>query len=280
MQGGVTNKKKYRNNMNLLKTVYSGQEMTDCTNCGNRMLKSVVQSYSGICPFCGEYFRLSGYERIALIIDEGTFVEFDVNKTSKNVLSFPGYDEKLDEYKAKSGLFEAVITGEGKVLGFPAAIAVLDSHFMMGSMGSVVGEKIVTLVEYAGKKKLPLLIFSASGGARMQEGMFSLIQMARCSAAIKRHSDKGLLYISVLTHPTTGGVSASFAMQGDIIIAEPKALIGFAGRRVIEQTIREDLPENFQTAEFLLEKGFLDAIVKRDALKERIGWFLDVHKSK
>ena len=255
MHGNVTNKKKYRSNMNLLKTVYSTQEMTECIKCGNRMLKSVVQSYSGICPFCGEYFRLSGYERIALTIDEGTFTEFDGDKTSKNILSFPGYDEKLREYQQKSGLNEAVITGVGAVLGFPAAIAVLDSHFMMGSMGSVVGEKIVNLAEHATEKKLPLLIFSASGGARMQEGMFSLIQMARCSAAIKKHGDKGLLFISILTHPTTGGVSASFAMQGDIIIAEPKALIGFAGRRVIEQTIREDLPETSRQPSFYLKRG-------------------------
>jgi len=270
-------KKKYPNNMMLLKRRSDRGEIVTCDGCGAELIKGVVQSYHGICPFCGQYFRLGAYDRISLVVDEQRFFEFNQGMQSKNILDFPEYDEKLAEYQQKSGISEAVVTGVGKIRGIDVAIAALDSYFMMGSMGSVVGEKIVSLTEYAMRKNLPLIVFSASGGARMQEGMFSLMQMARCSAAIKRHSDKGLLYISVLTHPTTGGVSASFAMQGDIILAEPGALIGFAGRRVIEQTLQENLPKDFQKAEFLLENGLLDAIVKREDLKETLGRLLDIH---
>ena len=196
---------------------------------------------------------------------------------TRNPLNFEGYEDKLELNKVKSGLEEAVITGTGKINSLKVATAVMDSNFMMGSMGCAVGEKITRIVEYATENRLPIVIFTASGGARMQEGIFSLMQMAKTSLAISRHDKAGLLYISVITHPTTGGVTASFAMEGDIIISEPSAVIGFAGRRVIESTINEKLPEDFQSAEFALEKGFIDAIVKRRDLKNYLYKVLRLH---
>lgn len=216
-------------------------------------------------------------ERIKNIIDDGTFEEFDKDMETSNPIDFEGYEEKIEKLSEKTGLKEAVITGEGKIHGMETVIAVMDSAFIMGSMGSVVGEKITRAVEKATELKLPVIIFTASGGARMQEGMFSLMQMAKVSAAVARHNKAGLLYITVITNPTTGGVTASFAMEGDIILAEPDALVGFAGKRVIEQTIKQHLPEGFQRAEFLLEHGFIDKIVRRQELKETLSVILELH---
>lgn len=229
-----------------------------------------------VCTNCNAHIRLSAEERIKLTIDEGTFEEFDEHMESVNPLNFPNYDEKVKQQAEKNGMNEAVITGRGKINGTETVIAVMDSHFMMASMGCVVGEKITRAVETATREQLPIVIFTASGGARMQEGMFSLMQMAKTSSAIAKHDEKGLLYITVLTDPTTGGVTASFAMLGDIIISEPKTLVGFAGRRVIEQTIKQQLPEEFQSSEFLLQHGFIDKIVERSKLKEVIGKLLAV----
>lgn len=221
--------------------------------------------------------RISARERINSIIDKGTFIEFDMDLRSTNPLEFPEYDEKIALSIEKSNENEAVITGQGLIEGQSTVICVMDPNFMMGSMGSVVGEKITRAIETAIVKRLPLIIFTASGGARMQEGILSLMQMAKTSAVLGRLDHNGLLYISVLTDPTTGGVTASFAMLGDIIIAEPGALIGFAGPRVIEQTIRQKLPQGFQKSEFLLEKGFIDMIVKRENLKTSLSKILKIH---
>lgn len=221
--------------------------------------------------------RMGARDRINSIIDEGTFVEHDMDLNTTNPLNFPSYMEKVEAAREKSGEREAVITGQGKIIGQDCIICVMDSNFMMGSMGSVVGEKITRAIERAIEKSLPLIIFAASGGARMQEGIVSLMQMAKTSAALASLDEEGLLYISVLTDPTTGGVTASFAMLGDIIIAEPGALIGFAGPRVIEQTIKQKLPEGFQRAEFLLDKGFIDKIVPRKNMKLVLGRILKIH---
>ena len=221
-----------------------------CGNCGDAIYTEDVENNNHVCPKCGYNFRLDATKRIEMILDEGTFEEWNNDLVTSNPLNFPGYVEKLEAVKSKTGLNEAVVTGKGKIHGQSVAIGVCDSRFLMGSMGEVVGEKVTRLVEAATANELPLIIFACSGGARMQEGIVSLMQMAKTSQAIKRHNDKGLLYISVLTDPTTGGVTASFAMLGDIILAEPGALIGFAGPRVIEQTIGQKLPEGFQRSEF------------------------------
>lgn len=250
-----------------------------CGNCGKAIYKKDLEKNSMVCSDCSHHFRMTAYERIASIIDEDTFEEFDENMTSGNPLAFSGYKEKLEALKDETNLKEAVVTGKGMVNGKTVIIGVMDSRFMMGSMGSVVGEKLTRAIEKATAEKLPVVIFTASGGARMQEGMFSLMQMAKVSAALSKHDEAGLLYIAVLTDPTTGGVTASFAMLGDIILAEPGALIGFAGKRVIEQTIRQQLPEGFQTAEFLLERGFIDEVVPRQKLKETLNNILELHIS-
>ena len=239
----------------------------NCPKCKNILYKEDLERNYKVCIGCGHHFSISAKKRINQIFDENSFVELFKDVETRNPLNFQGYEDKLELNKAKSGLEEAVITGTGKINSFKVATAVMDSNFMMGSMGCAVGEKITRIVEYATENRLPLVIFTASGGARMQEGIFSLMQMAKTSLAISRHDKAGLLYISVITHPTTGGVTASFAMEGDIIISEPNAVIGFAGRRVIENTINEKLPEDFQSAEFVLEKGFIDSIVKRRDLK-------------
>jgi len=241
-----------------------------CPSCEANLLKEDIIAHSFVCPDCGHHFRLRAKERLNLIVDHGTFKELMPQAKSGNPLQMPGYEEKLQRDRAKSGQNEAVVTGFGRIGGYPYAIAVMDSYFLMGSMGAVVGEKITYLTEAATKRRLPLIIFCASGGARMQEGILSLMQMAKTSAAIGRHNQAGLLYTSVLTHPTTGGVSASFAMLGDVTIAEPDALIGFAGPRVIEQTIKQKLPEGFQRSEFLQERGFVDMVIDRNDLKDAI----------
>lgn len=230
-----------------------------------------------ICPACSYNFRISAQERLMLNVDEGSFEELFTGFETTDPLAFPYYQEKLAAAKAQTGLDEAVLTGRAKIGGQETALAIMDSNFIMASMGSVVGEKITCLFEFATQEKLPVVLFTASGGARMQEGILSLMQMAKISAAVKRHSNAGLFYLTILTDPTTGGVTASFAMEGDIILAEPQALIGFAGRRVIEATVRETLPDDFQKAEFLQEHGFVDAIVERMDLPTRIGRLLHIH---
>jgi acetyl-CoA carboxylase carboxyl transferase subunit beta len=252
--------------------------MTKCPDCKKIMYTKELQKNLKVCIHCGYHHGMSSIERVDCFIDEGTFKEIDANLVSVNPLGFPEYLDKVEKDRKKTGLNEAVLTGTGKVNGIDIVVAVMDSRFRMGSMGSVVGEKITRAVEEADKRKVPFIIFTASGGARMQEGVLSLMQMAKTSVALKRFSDNGGLFISVMTHPTTGGVSASFASVGDYNFAEPGALIGFAGRRIIEQTIREDLPEDFQTAEFLLKHGQLDEVISRMEMKEKIGLVLDIHQ--
>ncbi|HEL0668228.1 TPA: acetyl-CoA carboxylase carboxyltransferase subunit beta [Streptococcus equi subsp. zooepidemicus] len=230
-----------------------------------------------ICPTCSYNFRISAQERLTLTVDEGSFQELFTDIETKDPLRFPDYQAKLQKARQATGLHEAVLTGTALVKGQRLALAIMDSHFIMASMGTVVGEKITRLFELAISERLPVVIFTASGGARMQEGIMSLMQMAKVSAAVKKHSNAGLFYLTILTDPTTGGVTASFAMEGDMIIAEPQSLVGFAGRRVIETTVRENLPDDFQKAEFLKEHGFVDAIVKRTDLRDRIAHLVAFH---
>ncbi|MFC4714510.1 acetyl-CoA carboxylase, carboxyltransferase subunit beta [Planococcus dechangensis] len=251
--------------------------MTKCPNCKHITLTKELEQLGKVCPKCDHHFKMTAHERIVHLMDDSSFESVDDHLTSENPLNFPGYSEKVKSDSQKTGLNEAVLTGSGMIKGQRVVIAVMDSHFRMGSMGSVVGEKITRAVELATELKVPFLIFTASGGARMQEGVLSLMQMAKTSVALKRHSNEGLLFVSILTHPTTGGVSASFASVGDINLAEPKALIGFAGRRVIEQTVREKLPEDFQTAEFLLAHGQLDAVVHRCKMRETLATIIRLH---
>lgn len=248
-----------------------------CNKCGAAILTEEVKSAGYICPKCQGYFRVHAYERIRMTVDEDSFEEWEKDMEFVNPLEFKGYEEKVKSLKEKTGLSEAVVTGKASIEGNPAVIAVCDGRFLMASMGQVVGEKITRAVERATKEQLPVIIFACSGGARMQEGIVSLMQMAKTAAALKRHSDAGLLYVSVLTDPTTGGVTASFAMLGDVILAEPKALIGFAGPRVIEQTIGEKLPKGFQRSEFLLEHGFIDRIVERKEMRTVLENILQMH---
>ena len=248
-----------------------------CPVCKNVMLSSDLEENYKVCPKCSYHFRIPARQRIEMTVDEGTFSEFDADMMSSNIIDFPEYTRKLKNAKINSGENESVITGICEIGGQKTVIAVMNSQFMMGSMGTVTGEKITRAFEYASENRLPVVIFTVSGGARMQEGILSLMQMAKTSGAVKLHSDKGLLYITVLTDPTTGGVTASFAMEGDIILSEPHALIGFAGPRVIEQTIRQKLPKDFQSAEFLLEKGFVDAVVERKDMKNTLAKLLKLH---
>ncbi|BCJ96110.1 acetyl-coenzyme A carboxylase carboxyl transferase subunit beta [Anaerocolumna cellulosilytica] len=241
-----------------------------CDKCNEIVYSEDVVANYYICPNCGMYFRISPRTRLSMILDKESFQEWDKELPVSDPLNFPGYKQKLEHLKVVTNLDEAVITGEGKINDTSVAIGIMASNFLMGSMGEVVGEKLTRLVEKATKRKLPVIIFCCSGGARMQEGIISLMQMAKTAQALKRHDEAGLLYVSVLTDPTTGGVMASFAMLGDVILAEPGALIGFAGPRVIEQTIGQRLPEGFQKAEFLLEHGFVDKIVKRNKLKQTL----------
>ena len=251
-----------------------------CDKCGEIVYKETVRANLSICPSCGHYFRMHIGRRIEQIIDEGTYKRFELNIETTNPLGLEDYPKKISTLKEKTGLEEAIACGTGKINGEDVVIAIMDSGFLMGSMGSVVGEKITYSIEKAIELKLPLIIFSVSGGARMQEGIISLMQMAKTTAALTKLADAGLLYISVLTDPTYGGVTASFASLGDIILAEPGAMIGFAGPRVIEQTIGQSLPEGFQTAEFLLDHGFIDKIVERKDLKDTLSKLVKLHRDK
>ena len=250
-----------------------------CNKCGAAIIAEDVKNGYYICPKCHGYFRVHAYRRIEMIADEGSFEEWDKEMDFVNPLDFKGYEDKINHLKERTKLNEAVVTGKVMINGNPAVVGVCDGRFMMASMGWIVGEKITRAVERATEEKLPVIIFTCSGGARMQEGIVSLMQMAKTSAALKKHSDAGQLYVSVLTDPTTGGVTASFAMLGDIILAEPKALIGFAGPRVIEQTIGQKLPKGFQRSEFLLDHGFVDRIVEREELKDVLAQILEMHHS-
>ena len=249
-----------------------------CDSCKEIIYKEILKENLSICPNCGHYFRMHIGKRLEQIIDNGTYKRFDLKIETTNPLQLEDYPKKLKSLREKTGLEEAVACGVGKINGEDVVIAIMDSGFMMGSMGAVVGEKITYAIEKAIEFKLPLIIFSVSGGARMQEGIISLMQMAKTTAALTKLDKAGLLYISVLTDPTYGGVTASFASLGDIILAEPGAMIGFAGARVIEQTIGENLPEGFQTSEFLLEHGFIDKIVERKDLKETLYKLVQYHK--
>lgn len=249
-----------------------------CDECGKAIFEKELELNSSVCPHCDYHFRISARKRLALTVDENSFVEIDQHLTSVNPLDMPGYDEKLAKAAKLTQNNEAFISGFAKIGGFACAIGVLDSNFMMGSMGSVVGEKVTRLIEKARIKKIPLIIFSASGGARMQEGILSLMQMAKTAGALYHFDQSGLLYISILTNPTTGGVAASFASLGDINIAEKSSLIGFAGARVIKQTIKQDLPLHFQTAQFQLDKGQVDMILSRKEMRGKLIHLLELHQ--
>lgn len=248
-----------------------------CPRCQHMITEEHYNELLKVCPDCNYHGRMTARERIAITVDKESFVEFDKDMKSCNPINYPEYEEKQKELREKTGLSDAVVTGQAKIKGSSVIIAVMDSRYMMASMGSVVGEKIARAFETAIEKKLPVVIFTASGGARMQEGIVSLMQMAKTSGAVARHNQAGLLYITVMTDPTTGGVTASFASLGDIIIAEPKVLIGFAGRRVIEGTIKQRLPDNFQLAEFLEDKGFVDMIVERKKMRSTLSHLLKLH---
>ncbi len=248
-----------------------------CPHCGVLLPLSEQQENLNVCTSCGYHFRVSPRERVAYLADEGSFQELFGDLKSRDILDFPGYDQKLRNAKLSSREKEGVLCGTAEIEGQPCALFLMDPNFMMGSMGTVVGEKITRLFEYATEKSLPVVGYTVSGGARMQEGILSLMQMAKTSAALKRHSEAGNFYLTVLTDPTTGGVTASFAMDGDIIMAEPGATVGFAGARVIEQTIRKKLPQGFQKAEFLLEHGFVDLIVPRAQQREAVAKLLRLH---
>lgn len=252
--------------------------MAECPECKAQTVAAQLPGLDYICPRCGAQYPVSARDRVLWLTDEGSFQELDAGLVPMDRLNFPAYAEKLKRAQQDSGEPEGVVTGVAAIGGQPCAIFSMNPMFIMGSMGAVVGEKITRLFEYAAEQGLPVVGYTVSGGARIQEGMFSLMQMAKTSGAVLRHSEAGLLYVAVLTNPTTGGVVASFAMEADVILAEPKALIGFAGPRVIEQTMRQKLPEGFQRAEFLLKKGFIDRIVERDAQKRELMLLLQMHR--
>lgn len=248
-----------------------------CPSCKESFSKNALGKSLFVCPDCGHHFSISAQTRLDMLLDAKSVRFLNRRLQGGNPLNFPSYEAKLAALRSETGIYEAVVTAVGKIGGVKVVVCVLDSRFLMGSMGTAVGEKITRAVEYATHARLPIIIFSASGGARMQEGILSLFQMAKTAAALERHADAGLLYISFLTHPTTGGVTASFASLGDVILAEPRALIGFAGPRVIEQTIRQTLPDGFQRSEYLLEHGFVDAIIPRGEMREAISRLLALH---
>ena len=262
------------------KAAWEQPEMITCKACQRRATRANWNRSLQVCPNCGYHAPIGGYYRLSLVLDHGSFCELDADVQGTDPLQFPDYAQKAAAQTRATGMKEAAVTAKGAIGGMPVVAAVLDSQFLMGSMGTAVGEKITRAVEYADREKLPLIIFSASGGARMQAGIFSLMQMAKTSAAIAAFGEHGGLYISVLTHPTTGGVTASFASLGDIMLAEPGALIGFAGPRVIEQTIGEKLPEGFQRSEFQQDHGFVDQIVPRSEMRDTLEKILRLHERK
>ena len=272
--------RKQENKSKKMMENYHRQQLTEglfqkCEACTRIVYTEDIIEHNHICPSCGHYFRVAPMERLGMVLDSGCFEEWDKDLQTQNPLDFPDYEKKVKKMQQNTGLSEAVVTGKGRIGGLETAIGVMSSKFLMGSMGMIVGEKITRMVERATEERLPVILFCCSGGARKQEGMLSLMQMAKTSQALKKHDEAGLLYISVLTDPTTGGVTASFAMLGDVILAEPKALIGFAGPRVIEQTIHQKLPEGFQSAEFLLEHGMIDKIVSRKKMRKVLHYLLE-----
>lgn len=279
---------KRRERLNLFQAIFSKPktikisekelDFVVCPKCNKAIETNEIKKHLSVCPQCDYHFPLSAYQRVETVFDPSSFYEVYANATSTGLNSFPDYLNKLTRYQKDTNLNEAVVVGTAKVNDIKVAVAIMDSRFMMGSMGQIVGEKITRIIELATRRKYPLIIFTASGGARMQEGIISLMQMAKTSAALERFNQAGGFYLTVLTHPTTGGVSASFAMLGDIILAEPQALIGFAGRRVIEKTVKEQLPDDFQTSEFLHKKGFVDQIVHRKDLRIKIAQCLMFHQ--
>lgn len=271
-------KKKYVTVKNMTDTDVPEGIMAKCPKCQKIMYTKELQENLNVCFNCDHHMAMNAYDRIDALLDKDTFEELDEHVAPVNPLNFPNYEEKIEKDRAKTEIDEAVVTGWGTINGYKTGIAVMDSRFRMGSMGTVVGEKITRAIEYATEQKMPFIIFTASGGARMQEGILSLMQMAKVSVALNRHREAGLLYIAFMTHPTTGGVSASFASVGDINLAEPESLIGFAGRRIIEQTINEKLPDDFQTAEFLLDHGQLDKVVHRKEMKAVLTTILKLHQ--
>ena len=252
----------------------------ECPSCKNMFSRQSIRNNYYICPECNYYVHIGARKRIQLLAEKGSFQELFADEQSGNLLEFPDYEEKLKQARQKSGEKEGVVCGSITIEEQPCCIFSMDANFMMGSMGTVVGEKITSLFEYATERKLPVIGVTVSGGARMQEGMLSLMQMAKVSGAVKKHSNAGLFYAVLLTNPTTGGVEASFAMEGDVILAEPNALVGFAGPRVIQQTLKKKLPKGFQRSEALLACGFVDEIVKRPAQKEYLGTLLKMHRGK
>lgn len=267
---------------NVVKLRFNGNQVEDipsfrCPRCQSIVTLKRYEELHRVCPDCNYHGRLSAPDRIELTADKESFTEFDENMLSCDPIDFPDYPQKQQELRESTGLKDAIITGTANIRGIKTVIGIMDSRYMMASMGSVVGEKITRAFEYATENNLPVIMFTASGGARMQEGIVSLMQMAKTSGAVKLHSDAGGLYITVLTDPTTGGVTASFASLGDIIIAEPKVLVGFAGRRVIESTMKQRLPEDFQLAEFMQEKGFVDMIVERNKIRSTLAHLLALH---
>lgn len=260
------------------KTIIEKEYRMTCSFCKTQHLRSKLLDTMFICPECGAYIRIPARDRIRLLADINSFSELDASLTSTDFLDFPGYQDKLTKARESTGESCAVVTGVMRMGGIPCAVFAMDSRFIMASMGSAVGEKITRLFEYATEMRLPVLGITCSGGARMQEGIVSLMQMAKCSGAVRRHGDAGLLYLVMLTDPTTGGITASFAMQGDITLAEPKSLVGFAGRRVVEQTTGTALPKDFQTAEFVLSHGFVDMVLPREKQKDIITLLLRQHQ--
>lgn len=279
LEGQAKCEKNDKNDKNEKKATAEDSEFYPCPGCKKNIAKTELKDNLNVCPLCGYHLKLSARRRISLVSDADSFQERDRDIISDNVICFPEYDKKLAAARLESGENEGVVTGIGSVGGVRCAIFAMEPRFMMGSMGRAVGEKITRLFEHATVEKLPVIGFTVSGGARMQEGILSLMQMAKTSGAVKLHSDAGNLFLCILTDPTTGGVTASFAMEGDIIISEPGALICFAGPRVIEQTIRKKLPDGFQRAEFLLDKGFVDDIIDRRNQKDYIAKILKMHES-
>ncbi len=248
-----------------------------CPECARAVFGEDLADNLHVCTYCGHHFRMPARERIAITVDEGSFVEFGEGLVGENPLEYPGYEEKLDTLREKTGLSEAIVTGECTIGGEPCVLAVMDGYFMMGSMGAALGEKFTRAAERAIEKKLPFVVFTVSGGARMQEGLISLMQMSKTSAVLAKMDEARLLYLVVLTDATTGGVTASFAMLGDVTLAEPNAIVGFAGKRVVEQTVKQTLPDHFQKSEFVYEKGFIDMILKRKEIKEVLAKILKLH---